>query len=207
MPNDATVRLATIFSTPLVTNVWAEASATNPLLRDGILAHEARGPGIGKSNHGGWHSETGQLEFCGDAGRNLIRYVRELVHEATSRVLKEHVAELQPLHWAFSAWANVNRDGDFNKIHAHPGSTWSGTYYVDAGTPAGHEGRAPLHLFDPCPGRNSSFLPELPSSVYVHPKPGLTVLFPSYVPHMVFPYAGPGTRISIAFNLRREPYP
>jgi hypothetical protein len=33
------------------------------------------------------------------------------------------------------------------------------------------------------------------------------VLFPSYVPHMVFPHAGTGPRISIAFNLRNEPYP
>jgi hypothetical protein len=53
-----------------------------------------------------------------------------------------------------------------------------------------------------------SFLPNLlPSSVTLRPKPGMMVLFPSYLPHMVFPYQGGSQRISIAFNLRKEPYP
>jgi hypothetical protein len=47
----------------------------------------------------------------------------------------------------------------------------------------------------------------LPSSVTIHPRPGLMVLFPSYVPHMVFPHDGSGTRIPVAFNLRKEPFP
>jgi hypothetical protein len=33
------------------------------------------------------------------------------------------------------------------------------------------------------------------------------VLFPSYVPHAVTPHQGARERISIAFNLRREPFP
>jgi hypothetical protein len=47
----------------------------------------------------------------------------------------------------------------------------------------------------------------VPDSVFIHPKPGLMVLFPSYVPHMVFAHNGNAARISIAFNLRKEPYP
>ena len=37
------------------------------------------------------------------------------------------------LSWILSAWANVNRRGDFNQLHTHPGATWSGVYYVDHG--------------------------------------------------------------------------
>jgi hypothetical protein len=33
------------------------------------------------------------------------------------------------------------------------------------------------------------------------------VLFPSYLVHAVLPHRGPRSRLSIAFNLRREPYP
>jgi hypothetical protein len=33
------------------------------------------------------------------------------------------------------------------------------------------------------------------------------MLFPSYVPHAVPPHQGARERISIAFNLRREPFP
>jgi Putative 2OG-Fe(II) oxygenase len=35
----------------------------------------------------------------------------------------------------------------------------------------------------------------------------MMVLFPSYMPHMVFPHRGGRQRISIAFNLRKEPFP
>jgi Putative 2OG-Fe(II) oxygenase len=33
------------------------------------------------------------------------------------------------------------------------------------------------------------------------------VLFPSYLPHTVFPHQGAGRRIPIAFNLRDKPFP
>jgi hypothetical protein len=35
----------------------------------------------------------------------------------------------------------------------------------------------------------------------------MMMLFPSYVPHMVFPHRGARERISISFNLRKEPFP
>jgi uncharacterized protein (TIGR02466 family) len=107
------------------------------------------------------------------------------------------------------AWVNVNRTGDFNRMHTHPGSTWSGTYYVDPGAdPATPKEVAALHLFDPCQGRANTFLPPLaPSSFTIRPEAGLMVLFPSYLTHMVFPHRGKQPRISIAFNLRREPFP
>jgi hypothetical protein len=64
----------------------------------------------------------------------------------------------------------------------------------------------PLHLL--APNMQTTFLPKVvDDSVYIYPKPGLMVLFPSYVPHMVFPHMGNSPRISIAFNLRSEPFP
>jgi hypothetical protein len=35
----------------------------------------------------------------------------------------------------------------------------------------------------------------------------MMMLFPSYVPHMAFPHRGARERISISFNLRKEPFP
>lgn len=203
----STARYANVFATPLLTYVWEDGAELNPLLRERILAREAASSGISKSNQGGWHSEAGRLEFCGEAGQRLTAYMHQLADEATKRVYAEQGQTPPPCGWTLSAWANVNRNGNFNKAHVHPGSTWSGTYYVDTGEPADGDRGAPLHLFDPCQGGSTSFLPSLPKSVYVHPRPGLTVLFPSYVPHMVFPHNGRSARISIAFNLRKEPYP
>lgn len=208
MSDFSKTRYSNIFATPLVTHVWDDAAELNELLRERILAHEAESPGVTKSNHGGWHSETGQLEFCGEAGKRLVEHMYALADEATRRVAVEQHKEASPSQWNLSAWVNVNRGGDFNKMHLHPASTWSGTYYVDAGDPVDPDGATPLQLFDSCTGRSTTFLPRLVStSIYVIPKPGLMVLFPSYLPHMVFPHSGNGPRISIAFNLRNDPYP
>jgi uncharacterized protein (TIGR02466 family) len=208
MSDFSKTRYANVFATPLVTHVWDDAPELNAPLRERILAHEAKSGGVAKSNHGGWHSETGHLEFCGEAGQRLVSHMYELADEATRRVAADQRKEIAPCRWTLSAWVNVNRSGAFNKVHVHPASTWSGTYYVDAGDPVDPDGGAPIHLFDPCTGRSTTFLPSVMSaSIYINPKPGLMMLFPSYVPHMVFPHSGNGTRISIAFNLRNEPFP
>jgi uncharacterized protein (TIGR02466 family) len=208
MPDFSQTRYTSIFPTPLLQHVWDDGAELNAMLRQSILAQESASRGVQKSNEGGWHSETGQLEFCGEAGRRLVGHMYDLAEEATRRVLAEHRVQTRPGHTTVHAWANVNRSGDFNKVHVHPASTWSGTYYVDTGDPLDRENGTPLHLTDPCLARTMSFLSRLiPTSMMIHPKPGLMILFPSYVPHMVLPHNGNGTRISIAFNLRNEPYP
>jgi uncharacterized protein (TIGR02466 family) len=199
---------ANIFATPLLTCVLDDGPELNALLRERILVHESESPGTAKSNHGGWHSESGHLEFCGDAGQRLIDHMYALADEATQCVAADYRKKIEPIRWTLSAWVNVNRTGDFNKMHVHPASTWSGTYYVDTGDPNGTDGATPLHVFDPCPARATMFLPSVvPDSIFINPQPGLMVLFPSYLLHMVFPHNGSSARISIAFNLRKEPYP
>ncbi|HUB11459.1 MAG TPA: TIGR02466 family protein [Acetobacteraceae bacterium] len=201
-------RLANLFATPLIAHVWSDADALNQELRTHILAHAEATGGEHKTNVGGWHSEAGQLEFCGDAGRRLIRHMYEMADEATRRVLMEHGHKPRPTRWTMHAWVNVNRSGDFNRVHTHPGSTWSGTYYVATGDPDDPDVGTPIHFFDPCQGRANTFLPPLvPSSVTQRPEPGLMILFPSYLPHMVYAHRGAHPRISIAFNLRKEPFP
>jgi len=209
MSKFAGARFSNLFPTPFMALVWPDTASLNDELRDRILAEAALAAGVAKTNVGGWHSEPGQLEFCGNAGRSLIRLMYEMADETTRRVLAEQAQPPRPLRWTLHAWANVNGNGDFNSTHTHPGATWSGTYYIDEGDPPADAvyGTA-LQLFDPCQGRTNGFLPSFtPPHILVRPQPGLMVLFPSYVPHTVFPHRGSRPRISIAFNLRREPYP
>jgi uncharacterized protein (TIGR02466 family) len=202
------IRHTNLFATPLLSHVWSDAAALNAELRERILAYERTGKGEQKTNIGGWHSETGQLEFCGAAGRLLIQHMYEMGDEASRRVLAEYGQPPRILRWTLYAWANINRSGDFNRVHTHPGSTWSGTYYVDTGEPEDPEAGTPIHLYDPCQGRANTFLPPfVPTSITLRPEPGMMILFPSYVPHMVYAHRGRQPRISIAFNLRKEPYP
>jgi uncharacterized protein (TIGR02466 family) len=209
MPDFSSATFKHLFPAPFMAFVWPDGAEINEELRPRILEAASRSAGTQKSNSGGWRSESGQLEFCGDAGRRLVRRMYEMADEATRRTLAELREQPRTFRWTLHAWANVNRLGGFNRVHTHPGSTWSGTYYVDPGAPpADADGGTPLHFFDPCQGRANTFLqPMLPSSYLVRPEPGLMVLFPSYMPHMVFPHQGEQERISIAFNLRKEPYP
>ena len=191
--------------------VWPDSAELNEELRPLILDHASRFRGLEKSNCGGWHSEAAQLEFCGNAGRRLVRHMYEMGDEATRRTIAELPSPPMSrwtFRWTLRAWANVNGPGDFNRFHTHAGSTWSGTYYVDPGAPDDIEAGTPLHFFDPCQGRANTFLqPLIPARYSVRPEPGMMVLFPSYMPHMVFPHRGERQRISIAFNLRKEPFP
>ena len=201
-------RWGSLFASPLLAHVWADGPELNAQLKDAILEHARRNPGKELTNVGGWHSETGRLEFCGHAGELLIGHMREMTEEATLRLFGEFGRRPERLNWTLNAWANVNAPGDFNKVHTHPGAAWSGVYFIDTGwsDPAA-EGTA-LHLSDPNPLRTSIFFPELSSSnVLIKPEPGLMILFPSYVPHGVLPHRGDHSRISIAFNVRKEPFP
>ncbi len=197
-----------LFASPLLSHKWPDSQRLNEELSERILAQERQHPGMDLTNRGGWHSDPGNLEFCGLPGRQLIRQIGEMIEEATLRLYAEFGRQPEPSNWAFSIWANVNRCGDFNQLHTHPGATWSGVYYVDHGeTTLEAEGTA-IHLFDPNPARTNIFFPELSASeVLFKPDPGLMILFPSYVPHAVLPHRGERPRISIAFNARRDPFP
>lgn len=201
-------RFGALFATPILSHQWADAAALNAPLRDSILAHEARHSGAALTNVGGWHSAPGTLEFCGEAGHRLLQHADAMVTEATLRLYAEFGRPPQPASWTLSAWANVNRQGDFNRMHTHPGATWSGVYFVDHGEARPDAEGTALRLSDPNPARTNIFFPELSASdVLFRPEPGLMVLFPSYVPHAVLPHRGDRPRISIAFNVRREPFP
>lgn len=204
-------RLAQFFATPFLSYLWPDCDELNQDLRRRILAHErdSASKGVSKSNVGGWQSETGRLEWCGEAGKALVARMIALANEATRQVLEAYGKRSPAFTWVVESWANVNRAGDFNRTHIHSGSTWSGTYYVDAGEPPPEaENGTALYLMDPYQAGGGNFFPQIvPTSVFIRPEPGKMVLFPSYLPHMVFPHRGKRPRISIAFNLRKEPFP
>lgn len=188
---------------------WPDADELNKELRQRILAFERENPSRDKvkSTVGGWRSESGAIPFCGEAGKTLMVRMAEMVNEATRRVLSGR--QYPAFTWTTEAWVNINRIGDFNRMHIHGMSTWSGTYYVDDGDPpASEEFGTALEVTDPSAQRAATFFPTiLPAGIFVRPLSGLMVLFPSYVPHMVMPHRGKRPRISIAFNFRKTPFP
>ena len=197
-----------LFATPVLEYLWPDGPELNPPLRKSILEHSHRNPGTQQTNVGGWHSENGHLEFCGAAGERLITHMYQMAEAATARLYAQNGLPPEPLTWTLTAWANINRRGNYNNMHTHPSATWSGVYYVDHGESNPSAERTAINLYDPNPARTNIFLPELPTGNFrFRPEPGLMILFPSYVPHAVPPHLGDRPRISIAFNLRKEPFP
>jgi uncharacterized protein (TIGR02466 family) len=207
----AGARLRHPFFVPLLTHRWEETEALNAELEAAVIGRRQSGEGVRRSNVGGWHSEVGLLEWAGEAAHALVARMVAMANHATRLLLQEHeVAAAPRFGWKVSAWANLNHAGDWNKMHFHSGSTWSGTYYVAGGDPAPPDrpGSGNLAFLDPLLAAQMSFFSGiLPQFHEVRPRPGLMVLFPSYLQHIVHPYLGERPRISIAFNLSKDPYP
>src|SRR5215470_17145590 len=104
-----------LFATPVLSHRWPGSEELNASLRASILDQAQRHPGSVRTNMGGWHSEPGLLEFCGEAGAQLIGRMDALVKEATVRLYAEFGQAPQRATWSLSAWANVNRRGDYNQ--------------------------------------------------------------------------------------------
>ncbi len=96
------------------------------------------------------------------------------------------------------------RSSGYSSVHNHPNSFRSGVFYVPRGGP---EPTPPengkLELLGPRSGVNMLYLDGnvLDGRYIVDPVPGLMVVFPSWLRHMVRPYFGTGERISVAFNV------
>jgi hypothetical protein len=93
----------------------------------------------------------------------------------------------------------------------HPGSTWSGTYDVDADDPTDPERGTLLHPLDPIMAARTTFLSvgesSVPANFVINPKLGLMILIPSIFRMKSFRIKETPPRILIAFNLKRNPIP
>ena len=207
VPDTSKLKLQHLFTTPTIEHVWSDADQLNDDLRAVILRKEHESPGENRSNVGGWHSVGNFDQWGGEPGQELIRRIGELVNTATGRYYELYGGK-EPIRWRITTWANVSRRGDYNRGHVHPGCTWSGVYYVDAGdAQANDKDSGLLVLVHPVGAATMTFFPGLTPDYHAFkPISGLMVAFPSYLSHEVQPYRGDRPRISIAFNIKREPF-
>jgi uncharacterized protein (TIGR02466 family) len=201
------IEVRSLFPTPLIIARAPMAEEDNNELRDVILAREKSNPGVNHSNMMGWQSPDDFLSWGGETGTKLVSFVQELVDQLTA----DRAGNRVEIKWFVNAWANVNRQGHANQVHAHPGCLWSGCYYVDDGG-AGEDSTlgGELEIRDPRGLAPAMYVPELVpaftgcentgGSEILRPRTGWIILFPAWLSHGVRPYLGDGTRISVAFN-------
>jgi uncharacterized protein (TIGR02466 family) len=101
-----------------------------------------------------------------------------------------------------SLWVNQLRAPGHHSAHIHPHSMISGTLYVEVPEGSGairfEDPRLPLMMA--APARRSGAIEELQPFVEVRPRPGLVLLWESWLRHEVLPGSGQGDRLSISFN-------
>ena len=202
------IEVSPLFATPIARLLVQDAAAINAQLRQAILAREKSHPTSQHSNLGGYQSSWDMEQWGGPAVARIMGQVRSL---ATRLTCDRQGNQLQ-IDWKTNCWANINRAGHGNEFHAHPGSFWSGTYYVDDGGIAADPSLGgELEFLDPRGVGPAMYAPNLAFAVpggaaigaseLVPPAAGGLGVFPAWIYHQVRPYAGSATRISIAFNL------
>jgi uncharacterized protein (TIGR02466 family) len=195
--------VAMAFGTPISTYLWPNSDAFNAELKKEILRREKAEKGITRSNVGGWHSKPDLLLWEADCTRQLKDRLGAFAVDLTRLVTR--LDGPRKINLQMEGWANVSRRGHYNSVHDHPGSTWSGVYYVSRGEPDSDDPcNGKLELIDPRAGVNILGVQQqsaLEGRYLVEPMPGLMVMFPSWLKHTVHPFQGLGERISISFNI------
>ena len=94
-----------------------------------------------------------------------------------------------------SLWVNLLKTGGQHSGHIHPHSILSGTFYVEVPAGSGairfEDPRLPLMMAAP---------PRADTFVSVQPRPGLLLMWESWLRHEVLAGSGTGERLSISFN-------
>lgn len=102
-----------------------------------------------------------------------------------------------------SLWVNLLKGAGYHAGHIHPNSIISGTLYVEVPTSSGairfEDPRLPLMMA--APPRQKDAPEDLQPFITVQPRPGLLLLWESWLRHEVLPGSGRGERLSVSFNL------
>ncbi|SDH90705.1 TIGR02466 family protein [Pseudomonas panipatensis] len=205
------IHIERLFSTPVARLNHPNADALNAALGERILRRAASDPGVRHSNEGGWQSADDFEQWSGDAGAELVAFARAFADELTAVHDAQAGLLAASLNWRYNAWANLNRAGDGNALHGHPGCFWSGVYWVDdGGCGADPSLGGQLEFIDPRGLMPSHYNPQLRMRIQgclsagyatgIAPLSGQLLMFPSWLLHRVLPHHSKRPRLSVAFN-------
>jgi uncharacterized protein (TIGR02466 family) len=183
-----------------VTRLFEAEVADQRLL--GELAHSIRSLADGDAAGRRWSREHRYAGYTSYASLNDLPK-RDPAFADLAKLLTRHAAdfarecafELPRKPQLDSLWANLLKSSGQHSGHIHPHSIISGTFYVEVPAGSGairfEDPRLPLMMAAP---------PRADSFVTVQPRPGLLLMWESWLRHEVLSGAGRGERLSISFN-------
>jgi uncharacterized protein (TIGR02466 family) len=189
------------------TKLYEAALGDGALLEE--LAHTIRSLAAEDSAGQRWSRDHGYKGYTSYASLNDLTRRDATIHEL-SKVLARNATRFA-MDCAFdlprkprldSLWVNLLKGGGHHSAHIHPHSIISGTLYVEVPTGSGsirfEDPRLPLMMAAPV--RSDDAPEELRPFITVQPRPGLLLLWESWLRHEVLPGTGRGERLSISFN-------
>lgn len=198
-----------LWPTPFLQRSFEGSDALNLALTGIIRRRKKEDPGVGRSVVAGWHSRDDVMSWpdleIGQLRDWIVEAVKDLMLPTTGNP-EENARAIGTI----TAWANILRSGGYHRPHTHPGCVWSGVYYIQTGKPdPNHPTSGQLELYDP---RTAVEMVQLPIAAFgqpvlIDPKPGMMVVFPSWLRHMVHPFVGKGERVTIAWNMMLKERP
>ncbi len=193
---------------PLFVTQLYEAELDAPALLD-ELAHSIRTLAADDGAGRRWSRDKGYKGYTSYASLNDLPR-RDPAFADLAKVLTKHggafATELafdQPRKPRLdSLWVNLLKAGGHHTSHLHPHSILSGTLYVEV-----PEGSGSIRFEDPrsglmmaAPPRRSDARDDLQPFASITPRPGLLLMWESWLRHEVLPGTGKADRLSISFN-------
>jgi uncharacterized protein (TIGR02466 family) len=184
-----------------------EAQVADNLLAD--LAHSIRTLAVDDEAGQRWSKEHRYAGYTSYASLNDLPR-RDPAFQDLAKMLTKHASEFAK-ECAFdlpgkpkldSLWVNLLHGSGHHGGHIHPHSIVSGTLYVEVPKGSGairfEDPRLPMMMA--APTRQPDAPDDLQPFVTLQPRPGLLLLWESWLRHEVLPGTGRGERLSISFN-------
>ena len=193
----------TLFATPLYEAEIGDAGLLKALAHSirSFAQQDTAGRGWSREHHYPGYTSYGSLndlpkrdpafaELAKLLGRHAAAFARECAFDLPRKPRLD------------SLWVNLLKAGGRHSGHIHPHSILSGTFYVEAPPGAGAIGfedpRLPMMMA--APQRRADAPEELRTFVEIEPRPGLLLMWESWLRHEVRAGRSRGERLSISFN-------
>ena len=148
------------------------------------------------SNVGGWQSDAVGIEQC------KSRFIQ--------KIMIESLTGFKPMsnktYMKVEGWTNVNKPGDYNRLHDHPVCELSGVLWIKIPPNSGYIRFVDPQLFSRYKELDS-YTEEFkePTNSFMtynfYPKEGTMLIFPSVLQHEVTENKSSEDRISYSFNI------
>ena len=152
--------------------------------------------GVTISNVGGWHSTMFE-----------VKNVDDVLQKFLINCLAQFPALDKSVSIKVFAWVNINKPGDYNSKHNHPGDDLAGVLWIKTPENSGNlVFESPYHFnsFREICSYSDRFKKSsnIDYTYYCSPSEGIMIVFPAHLQHHVIENNSNEDRISVSFNIR-----